>query len=187
MKVANQITFGRLILSVGAIVVLAIHPDVDPGGWEPTWIAFWLIFVAASTDALDGYVARAMGETSSFGRLFDPFVDKILVCGCLILLLRLESMRELLPAWIVVVIVARELFVTSLRGMVEAQGRDFGADRLGKWKMVAQCLLVGHLVAYQGGWLWTESLCIFFLWLSLALTILSAVNYQRKAWHVLDY
>ena len=187
MKIANQITFGRFLLSVGAIVILAIHPLGPPGAWDYTWIAFWLIVVAASTDALDGYVARAMGQTSSFGRLFDPFVDKILVCGSLICLLRLESMRELLPAWIVVVIVARELFVTSLRGMVEAQGKSFGADRLGKWKMVAQCLLVGHLVAYQGGWLWTEPFGQFFLWLSLGLTILSAVNYQRKAWHVLDY
>lgn len=187
MKLANQITFGRFLLSVAALVVLAIHPNDPPATWKPTWIAFWLIFVAASTDALDGYVARRMGQTSSFGRLFDPFVDKILVCGGLILLLRLDSLRPLLPAWAVVVIVARELFVTSLRGMVEAQGKSFGADRLGKWKMVFQSLLVGSLVAWQGGWLWAEGLCVFLLWVSVALTVISGLNYQRKAWHVLDY
>ncbi|MEZ5989037.1 MAG: CDP-diacylglycerol--glycerol-3-phosphate 3-phosphatidyltransferase [Planctomycetota bacterium] len=186
MKLPNQITLGRLVLTIVGLVVLALHPLVAPGAWWGTWVVFGLLFVASATDALDGYVARRTGQTSRVGRRLDPFVDKILICGTLILLLRLPSLAELLPAWFVVVVVAREFFVTTVRGMVEATGRSFAADNLGKWKMTAQCVFVAALVAYQGGWEWTRPVAVAFLWISLALTVLSGLNYQRKAWHALE-
>src|SRR5437660_8403526 len=123
----NQLTAARAALSVVLFAFIALH-------W---WVSCLIIFaLAAVTDYLDGYLARRQGLTSTLGRNLDPLVDKILICGAYIFLLpygmaATEPAAWLLP-WMVTVVVARELIITSLRGFLEAQGATFGADWLGK-------------------------------------------------------
>lgn len=138
-NLANQLTASRLLLGVGLFVFI----EMD------LWIACLVIFiVAAITDWLDGYVARRQNLVSSLGRMFDPLVDKVVVSGAFILLL--DDLPGLLAPWMVVLVVAREFIVTGIRGFMEQQGVPFGADKLGKIKMVLQCaVLIAAFVLLQ--------------------------------------
>jgi len=133
----NQLTAARLVLALVLFGLIA---------WEQ-WVACVLVFaVAAVTDYLDGYFARKHGLTSSLGRNFDPLVDKVLICGAFIFLQSVAGAG--LTAWMVTLVVARELIITSLRSFLENAGANFGADWLGKVKMVLQCgALLGIFVA----------------------------------------
>jgi CDP-diacylglycerol--glycerol-3-phosphate 3-phosphatidyltransferase len=108
--------------------------------------AFWLFVVTASSDVLDGYLARRGNQITAFGRIADPFVDKVLVMGAMVFLAVMPWSRHWFPAWIVVVILAREFLVTGIRGYVESLGSQFPADWFGKVKMVMQCLAVGVVI-----------------------------------------
>ncbi len=182
MNLPNLLTLSRIGLTLVGLAMMALHPVEPPrGGWG-IWTIFSLFLVAELTDYLDGRLARARGEVSAMGRMLDPLADKILIGGALILALRFhESMALLLPAWVVAVVVLREIVVTSLRGMVERRGEAFGADPFGKWKMGAQCVLVQALLAWQGGWEWCRPIAAVFVWISLGMTVLSGGNYLRKA------
>lgn len=111
--------------------------------WLLTGVAF---FLASVTDWLDGLAARKLGIVSSFGRSFDPLVDKMLICGSYICLLPFEIARTGVYPWMVVAVVTRELLVTSLRGYIESLGIAFGADKWGKLKMVLQCLALAMIL-----------------------------------------
>ncbi len=124
----NQLTAARLGLAVVLFVLIA---------WEQ-WIGCLLVFtLAAFTDWLDGYFARKMNLISAVGRNFDPLVDKVLICGAYIFLLPVDNSG--LTPWMATLVVARELIITSLRSFLENRGATFGADLLGKIKMVLQC------------------------------------------------
>src|SRR5262245_1001795 len=130
LNLPNQLTLARFGLALVLFVLIEWHE----------WVWCLVVFaVAAFTDWLDGYLARKQGLTSSLGRNLDPLVDKVLVCGAFIFLLPAalaagEEEHWLLP-WMVTVIVARELIITSLRSYMEGQSSAFGADWLGKIKM----------------------------------------------------
>jgi len=195
VNVPNAITLARALLAgVGFALLeavrLAAEPfaeNTGPGAPDTTaaWWAFGLFVVAASTDWLDGFIARRTGQVTRLGRVLDPFVDKILVCGTLIMLLGLPAARALLPPWIVAVVVARELFVTTLRGVAEAEGRAFPADRSGKLKMVVQSVTIAALLAFVAGTDGLESPARVGVWLTLALTLWSGIHYCIKARDVL--
>jgi CDP-diacylglycerol--glycerol-3-phosphate 3-phosphatidyltransferase len=134
----NQLTAARLVLAVVLFFLIAFE----------SWLWCVVVFaLAAFTDWLDGYLARKQGLVSALGRVFDPLVDKVLVCGAYIFLLGLPDRTGLAP-WMVTVVVARELIITGLRSFVENRGVTFGADWLGKIKMGLQCAaLFGIFVA----------------------------------------
>jgi len=139
----NTITVGRLVLSVVFFAVIsgvACTPGEDP---SRAWWAVWIFIVAAVTDVLDGYLARKWKVVSPFGRILDPVVDKILVIGGLVFLVSPPFVggSGVLP-WMVVVVIGRELLVTSVRAVIEADGTPFGADWGGKIKMLVQCVAV---------------------------------------------
>lgn len=141
LNAPNLITFSRLVLA-GVLFVL-IYLD---GFWLTAAVLF---AVAASTDFLDGYIARRYGLITVIGRIMDPFADKIIVCGSLIFLLekKIDVAGEGVAwsgvnAWMVLVIIGREMFVASLRGFLEKQGMDFSANWTGKTKLVLQCVAV---------------------------------------------
>ena len=150
VNLPNALTIGRLGLAVVLFVLIGVQ----------AWIGCLLVFIAAAvTDYLDGYLARKQGLTSTLGRNLDPLVDKVLICGAFIFLLPVHEWHEWDPAilpyrwlevlapWMVVVVVVRELIITSLRGFLESQGVVFGADWLGKLKMGLQCAaLIGIFV-----------------------------------------
>jgi CDP-diacylglycerol--glycerol-3-phosphate 3-phosphatidyltransferase len=169
----NQLTVARLGASVVLFVCLTY-------GWFAT--AFVLFVVGASTDWLDGYFARKYGLVTQLGRILDPFADKLIICGTFIFLGALYPASRI-PAWIAVVVMARELLVTALRSFLEQRGRDFSAEMAGKLKMVFQCIAAGASLFYlafgQPGWLALPlDVC---LWTAVALTVYSGATYVRRA------
>ncbi|MAE75961.1 MAG: CDP-diacylglycerol--glycerol-3-phosphate 3-phosphatidyltransferase [Planctomycetes bacterium] len=187
MKAANAITLGRLGLVAGAFALLAARPDVERGAFAGDWPMFALLLTASVTDCLDGWVARHYGQTSIVGRILDPFVDKALICGSLVLFLGVREVAAILPAWIVVVVLTREFLVQSLRAMSEAQGKSFAADLFAKWKMTFQAVWVQALAAYLCGWDVMLPVATWCMWIALAFTVLSGANYVRRAWGILDW
>lgn len=152
----NALTIGRVVLAGVFIWMLAVWSyDASPlarGGKEDPWLllAAALFIGAAATDALDGHLARRWGVVSVFGRVMDPFADKVLVIGAFIMLSGPGFSSRQYPGepiscvepWMAVVILARELLVTTIRGVYESRGVSFAATASGKWKMILQCVCV---------------------------------------------
>ena len=183
MNIPNTITMTRLVMTVFVFVLLELHAAADAANATKTlpWVAFTLFLAASVTDFLDGYLARKWNMVSAFGRIADPFADKILIAGTLISLLHFHLATDVLPHWYVVVVIAREFLVTAIRGYVESTGKAFGADRLGKWKMVSQCWTVAAVLSMVAGSSWFEWAAVGGFWVSLALTVVSGMNYCIKA------
>jgi CDP-diacylglycerol---glycerol-3-phosphate 3-phosphatidyltransferase len=177
----NQLTLARFVL---ALVLFALIPLEE---WSWCLVVF---AVAAVTDYLDGYLARLHNLHSTLGRNLDPLVDKVLMCGVYISLLPLGHKEGWLQPWMVTVVVARELIITSLRAYLENVGARFGADWLGKLKMGLQCaavfaiftaLQVPHWSEFAGlaGFLnWVRDALIYAM---LAATLLSGLQYLWRA------
>ena len=148
---ANRLTIGRGLLSL--VLWGVLHAIGNAGGPATTlwWTAFAIFVLTAATDSLDGYIARARGEVSVFGRIADPFVDKLLILGSCVFLLGIPGIPDLLPPWAVAVILARELLVTALRATVEAAGGNFQAGIWGKLKMALQCVAIGAVLLHGAG------------------------------------
>ncbi|MDH5526846.1 MAG: CDP-diacylglycerol--glycerol-3-phosphate 3-phosphatidyltransferase [Nitrospirota bacterium] len=166
--IPNIITLARIAL-IPVFVVLAQRPD--------PWIDFYaaLVFlVAALTDLLDGYLARKHGLVTPLGKLLDPIADKLLILSGLIMLVE----RDLAAAWIVIVIVGREMAVTGLRAIAASEGVVMPADRWGKWKTVLQCTAIIMLLL---GWqLWVFDVTLIgtgVLWAAMAMAVVSGVRY----------
>ncbi len=175
----NQLTASRFVLAL--ILFVLIELDL--------WIACLCVFIVATfTDWLDGYLARRQGLTSTLGRNLDPLVDKVLVCGAYIFLLPEGHVDGWLRSWMVVVVVARELVITGLRSFMENLGAKFGADWLGKIKMVLQCAaLIAIFIALeakqQGSsqlW-WIAPTRDVLLYAMLAATLYSGLQYLWRA------
>ncbi len=132
LNAPNIITLSRMVL---AVVLFAM---ISRGG---QWIAATAVFlIAAATDALDGFIARRYGLVTRLGRILDPFVDKFIICGAFVFLL--EKPASGVTAWMVIVILGREMLITNVRAFLEEQGVDFSAKWSGKLKMVLQCVAV---------------------------------------------
>ena len=147
----------------------------------PRAIAAFIFVLASVTDYLDGYLARKYDVISPMGKLLDPMADKLLVTSALIMLVPCPVGG--VPAWMVVVILGRDIMVTSLRGVASAQGVVIQAEALGKYKTILQIFaLTGLILHYPylgvdfhlGG--------MYFLWASLLLSIWSGISYFRKFW-----
>ena len=172
----NQLTLGRFVLGIILFVLIEHHE----------WL--WCIGVfalAAFTDWLDGYVARLQGLTSTLGRNLDPLVDKVVVCGAYIFLLR---HTDTLTPWMVVIVVARELIITGLRSFLENLGANFGAEWLGKIKMVLQCaaLFAIFLALQEKEVTLFQWSCVILVWAMLVATTLSGLQYLWKAFALLN-
>ncbi|MEC9372923.1 MAG: CDP-diacylglycerol--glycerol-3-phosphate 3-phosphatidyltransferase [Planctomycetota bacterium] len=151
--IPNLLTVSRLFLAAAFIAILSAAPvfvlnDGVPATNTAALVAALILFlVAAGTDALDGYLARRWRVVSVFGRIMDPFADKLLVLGAFILLaspaFQMEGGQASgVHAGMAIVILARELLVTSIRAAVEGAGGEFGASLSGKAKMILQSLVV---------------------------------------------
>lgn len=187
MNLPNQITSGRLVLSFVVLYLLAAfdYSKRDQQGWMLD-LAFWLFIACALADILDGYLARRQNQVTAFGRIIDPFADKILVCGAFILLaggayqLPDGSSVTGLAAWMVVIIVARELLVSGLRGFSESTGKPYGANYAGKAKMVVQSVTVPIIIISVDAWRefsWIMTCRTAMIWITLFVTIASAGAY----------
>jgi CDP-diacylglycerol--glycerol-3-phosphate 3-phosphatidyltransferase len=185
VNVPNAITISRLLVTAATFVCLESIADPAKPDSAVVWTAFVLFLIAAFTDFFDGYLARKWNLVTAFGRVADPFADKVLTAGCLVILLKFPAATAVLTTWYVVVVIAREFLVTAIRGLVESSGRPFPADKLGKWKMVSQCWTIGALMTLAAGtqfWHWAA---VGGYWVSLALTVVSGINYVWKARDIL--
>lgn len=146
----NRITALRFLGALALFAIFALQGNQEASEIEHDrfllQIAFWLFIVTAASDVLDGWLARRNNLITAFGRIADPFVDKVLVMGAMVFLAVMPWSRHWFPAWIVVVVLAREFLVTAIRGYVESLGAQFPADWLGKVKMFTQCSAVGIVV-----------------------------------------
>ncbi|MHC4995247.1 MAG: CDP-alcohol phosphatidyltransferase family protein, partial [Planctomycetota bacterium] len=159
-QLPNILTVFRFVLAAIFFVVMNQYQYQGPGGDPQTatlLVSFILFVTAALTDLLDGYLARKWQVESRFGRIMDPMCDKILVLGAL---MYLAGPRFIVPGsadegvhmisgfypWMVVVILTRELLVTSIRGELEGAGSSFGANLWGKLKMVLQSVTIPTVI-----------------------------------------
>lgn len=173
----NQLTASRLVLAGILFICIAYE----------SWIWSLLVFVlAAITDWLDGYLARKQNLVSALGRNFDPLVDKVLICGAYIFLLPVTGAG--LTPWMVTLVVARELIITGLRSFLENKGATFGADWLGKVKMVLQCAaLIAIFMALQSGAnSFLTAVQVGLIYAMLAATALSGLQYIWRAVSMLN-
>ena len=184
LNLPNQLTAGRFVLALVLFGLIA----VQAWGW-----CLAVFAVAAFTDWLDGYLARKQNLTSTLGRILDPLVDKVLMCGVYICLLPQGQAEGWLTPWMVNVVVARELLITGLRGYLESLGARFGADWLGKLKMVLQCAaLIAVFVAFlvpeaAGGWhLFFDAARDVLIWAMAIVTLVSGLQYVWKATMLLN-
>ncbi|MBL9092147.1 MAG: CDP-diacylglycerol--glycerol-3-phosphate 3-phosphatidyltransferase [Planctomycetaceae bacterium] len=167
----NQLTVGRLALSVVLFFCM---------GYGAYAASFVIFIVAASTDWLDGYYARRYGLVTTLGRILDPFADKLIICGTFIFLAAIPGSG--VAAWVAVLIMARELLVTALRGLLEQRGINFSAEMSGKIKMVVQCVAAGmslFLLAFEPSWL-IAPLTIA-VWAAVVMTVYSGLAYILRA------
>jgi len=143
------------------------------------------IFVAASfTDWLDGVVARRRNQVTTLGTLLDPIADKLLVAAALVSLLTIDK----IAAWIVVVIIGRELAVTGLRAVAAGVGVIVPASRLAKWKTASQYMAITMLILEKGLISPTFHVAATVtLWAALGLTVVSAVDYFYRFFRKADY
>jgi CDP-diacylglycerol--glycerol-3-phosphate 3-phosphatidyltransferase len=169
---ANQLTVARFWMAGIMMICLSL---------EASWAAvaaFVLFAVASITDALDGWLARRIYGCSTFGKLMDPLADKVLTAAAFVALVEKGS----LAAWMVVLILTRELMVTGLRLLLSKTQIVLAADLWGKWKTVVQMiviiLLLGGLVWPEVGLPAPESLCATVLgYITVFFTVLSGITY----------
>jgi len=176
----NILTLIR-IATVPLLVYLLMFP-----GPVPSAIAAGVFLAATVTDFLDGYIARNYGSGTDLGKFLDPLADKLVVSAALIMLAAIPRSPRV-PAWIVVVLVSREILVTGLRAVAATEGRIIAAEDLGKYKMVLQSIAVqGLLVHYTYFHIDFFAGGMFILWIALALSVWSGIEYFVKAAGIID-
>lgn len=176
MNLPNKLTILRVIMIPFFIVFLLV--PITP---YDKWIALAIFIIASITDLLDGKIARKYNLVTNFGKFMDPLADKLLVCSALICLIELGK----IPAWMVIVIIAREFIISGFRLVASDSGVVIAASYWGKFKttfqMVAVCLLIADIAAL---WMVTQIV----LWIAVILTVVSLVDYLIKNKEVMkDY
>ena len=192
--IPNFLTLLRVVFAAGFFGALSFYRFPDTGVFWGN-IAIGLFVIAAITDYLDGSLARRWNVVSNFGRIMDPFCDKVLILGAFIYLSggrfmveqwfeedRLLNMASGVYPWMVVVILARELFVTSIRGVAESSGIAFGAKFSGKLKMIFQSIAIPIVLLLVVNWPSQQHDLIFWIcnglmWSTIVITIWSGMPY----------
>ena len=169
MNTPNKLTVARMILVPFLVVFLL----TGWGGEANRWICL-AIFVAASvTDWFDGHLARKYNLITNFGKFMDPLADKLLVCSAMICMIELDK----LPAWVVIIIIGREFIISGFRLVASDNGVVIAASYWGKFKttfqMIGVVLLIFNIPALS-------TLTTIIVWIALALTVISLVDYIVK-------
>jgi len=169
MNLPNLLTLFRIFLVPLLVVVILTKFE----GKEILGIG--ILIVASITDWLDGYIARRRGQVTTLGVMLDPIADKLLVCSAFVALVE----EHMAPAWMVVIIIGRELAVTGLRSIAATRGITIAASRLGKFKLVSQivaiCLVIGR--KFLGDF---HALATIGLWVVVVLAIVSGAEYYLR-------
>lgn len=176
MNLPNKLTILRVFL----IFPFVLFMLTDIGGSTGKYIACVIFIIASFTDFLDGYIARKYKLVTNFGKFMDPLADKLLVCAALICLTSIQ----MLPAWIVIVIISREFVISGFRLIASDNGIVIAASYWGKFKTVSQMAMIILLIINFSFPIMNilETIAIY---LSLILTVVSLVDYLVKNIHVL--
>lgn len=154
-------------------------------GPAASWTAAGVFFVATISDYFDGYLARSYDSVTTLGKFLDPMADKLVVMTALIMLTGMTRMPHV-PAWMVVVLVSREMMVTGLRAVAAAEGLIVAAEELGKYKMVLQSIAIhGLLIHYTYFHVDFFAAGMFVLWIAMAVSVWSGIDYYVRVLKVL--
>ena len=175
MNLPNKLTILRVIMIPFFLVALFV--DGIPAG---KWIALAIFIIASFTDMLDGKIARKYNLITNFGKFMDPLADKLLVSAALIALIPLGK----IPAWIVIVIISREFIISGFRLIASDNGIVIAASYWGKIKTVTQMVMIVLLIADFSNSI-IDVLETVFIYLALALTVISLLDYLIKNKNVL--
>ena len=181
LNIPNILTLTR-IAAIPLMSVLLMSPSQPAGFWAAA-----VFSLASITDWLDGYLARRLGIVTIFGKFLDPIADKLIVMAALIMILPFGRV----PAWMVLVILGREIIITGLRGIASSEGIVIQASDLGKFKTIFQLVaIIGLLLHYDYNWLFgiehqlihvnMHNVGMFFLWIATLLTVWSGVDYLAR-------
>ena len=178
MNLPIGLTVSRIVLVPLLIVFLISSSRVH------AVMAAGIFILAALTDWLDGLIARRRNQVTTLGTLLDPIADKILVASALVSLLQIDK----IAAWIMLVIIGRELAVTGLRAVAAGVGVIVPASRLAKWKTVGQYVAITMLIFEKSvGSPRFHALATGVLWVAVALTVVSADDYFYRFFRKADY
>ena len=167
----------NLLSAVRILAIPVVVGFLSSPGPLASFLAALIFTLASLTDLLDGYIARQQKRETAVGKLLDPMADKLLVLSCMIMLIPLER----IPAWMVVLIIGREVAVTGLRGIASAEGLVIASSRWGKGKMVFQTLaLIGLMLHYPYLGIDFHLLGVILLWVALVITLWSGIDYFGK-------
>lgn len=178
LNIPNILTMMR-IAAIPLMAFLLMSPTKSSGFWAAA-----LFSLASITDWLDGYLARRMGIVTVFGKFLDPIADKLIVMAAMIMILPFNRV----PAWMVLVILGREIIITGLRGIASSEGIVIQASDLGKYKTIFQITaIIGLLLHYNYNWFFgvnhillqvnMHNAGMFFLWIAFVLTVWSGIDY----------
>ena len=168
MNLPNKLTLLRVFMIPIFVVFMLV--DITP---FDNWIALAVFILASLTDLLDGKIARKYNLVTNFGKFMDPLADKLLVCSAMICLVEMH----IIPAWIVIIIIAREFIISGFRLIASDNGVVIAASYSGKFKTVFQmvmiCLMIANIPALR-------LLADIVMWVALILTIVSLIDYLWK-------
>lgn len=187
MNLPNQITISRILLIPIFLLIMFLPLDWGDLSFGSMTIPIThligaIIFIVASaTDWIDGYLARKHNLVTNLGKFLDPLADKLLVSAALISLVELQ----MVPAWMVVIIISREFAVTGLRLIAAGDGTVLAASQLGKIKTVAQIIAIAayllHNIPFEA---FNFPLASIMMWIAVIFTVISGWDYFYKNWHV---
>ncbi|MEC8622317.1 MAG: CDP-diacylglycerol--glycerol-3-phosphate 3-phosphatidyltransferase [Pseudomonadota bacterium] len=180
-SIPNMMTLGRIIAIPGIVALFYLDSPLGQ------WLACGLFTIAALTDFLDGYLARAWSQQSAFGRFLDPVADKLLVAATILLLAGFGQISgsTLLPA---VVILCREIVVSGLREFLAGVATGIPVTKLSKWKTALQMVAIGFLIVGQHGpeFIPTRVIGEWCLWIAAIITLCTGYDYLRSGLRHID-
>lgn len=174
MNLPNKLTMFRVVLIPFFVVFLLMQDQFA----SFKWIALGIFILASLTDLLDGKIARKYNLVTNFGKFMDPLADKLLVCSAMICLIELEQ----IPSWVVTIIIGREFVISGFRLIASDNGVVIAASYWGKFKTTFQMIMVILMIAnIEALYMITQVT----MWISLALTLISLIDYLWKNWAVM--
>ena len=168
MNLPNKLTLLRVFMIPIFVVFMLV--DITP---FDNWIALAVFILASLTDLLDGKIARKYNLVTNFGKFMDPLADKLLVCSAMICLVEMH----IIPAWIVIIIIAREFIISGFRLIASDNGVVIAASYWGKFKTVFQMVMICLMIA---NFPQLQILTDIIMWIALILTVVSLIDYLVK-------
>jgi cardiolipin synthase len=188
LAIPNLLTYAR-IAAVPVVVGCLYWQSILNGGLWLRWVALAIFIAAGITDILDGYLARSLGQQSSFGRMLDPIADKLLVASCLLMLAADETIKGW-SLWAAIVILCREILVSGLREYLAELRVSLPVTAVAKWKTGVQMVALGFLIAGPAGDAvlpQATQIGVALLWVAAILTFYTGWDYMKASYdHVGD-